>query len=165
MAKGSNKKKNDTSAPRITNRKARHDYHIHDSFECGIVLQGSEVKSIRNGQVSIGEAFARVEPSTKELWLYNMDVSLYDHAPADRQHEMRSRRKLLAKRREIENLLTQTASKGMTLIPLTLYFNKRGIAKIELGIASGKAHADKRQDKKKKEANREIRRALTRRKI
>ncbi|QNN21091.1 SsrA-binding protein SmpB [Planctomycetales bacterium ZRK34] len=165
MAKGSSKKKSDSNAPRIANRKARHDYHIHESFECGIVLRGTEVKAIRNGRCSIAEAFARVEPTSRELWLYNMDIGTYDHAAADRQHEAKTRRKLLVHRRQIANLLTQTMSKGMTLVPLALYFNDRGLAKVELAIASGKGHGDKRETTKKREADREMRRAMTRKRI
>lgn len=165
MAKGSGKKKSDSSSPRIVNRKARHDYHIHESFECGIMLRGTEVKSIRSGRCSIAEAFARVEPATRELWLYNMDIGAYDHAAADRQHEAKSRRKLLVHRRQIADLMTQTMSKGMTLVPLTLYFNDRGLAKIELAVASGKGHGDKRETTKKREADRDIRRAMTRKRI
>lgn len=162
MAKA-NKDKHDS--PRIENRKARHDYFIHESMECGIMLRGTEVKAIRAGRCSIAEAFARVEPRTMELWLYNMDVGTYDHAAAAMQHEAKAARKLLARRREIEKLETLTGSKGMTLIPLTLYFNSRGIAKIELGVASGKAHGDKRETTKKRDAQREMRRAMTRKKL
>ncbi len=138
-----------SNAPRITNRKARHDYFIHESLECGIALTGSEVKSIRAGRVSLAESFARIEPATGEVWMFQMDISLYDNAPADRQHDPKRKRKLLIHKRQARDLITATMSKGMTLVPLTLYFNSRGIVKIELAIASGKGKSDKRETLKK----------------
>ncbi|MEX2670477.1 MAG: SsrA-binding protein SmpB [Phycisphaeraceae bacterium] len=157
------RRKEENFAPRILNRKARYDYHIHESMECGLRLRGTEVKAIRQGQVSLAEAFARVEPETGELWLYNMDVGSYSHAPADTQHGAKDKRKLLARRKQIKELASKTTEKGYTLVPLTLYFNDRGFAKVELGIASGKGQADKRATIKKKEHDRDIRRALGRR--
>ncbi|MBI1367788.1 MAG: SsrA-binding protein SmpB [Planctomycetes bacterium] len=162
MAKG---KPKPNDSPRIANRKAFHDYHIHDKFECGIVLRGTEVKAIRSGRCTLNDAFARVEPKTMELWLYNMDVGAYEHTAAAYQHEPKSRRKLLAHRKQIADLLVQTDSKGMTLVPLALYFNDRGIAKVELAVAGGKGHADKRESMKKRESKREIDRAMTRKRI
>ncbi len=150
--------------PRITNRKARHDYHILETMEVGIALQGSEVKSIRNGRASIGEAFARVEPRSGELWLYDMDVSAYVNAPVT-AHEPKRPRKLLAHRREIERLAGLTSAGGVTMVPLTLYFSNRGIAKVELAVAQGKRRADKRESMKRKEADKDIRRAMTRKRI
>ncbi len=150
--------------PRIVNRRARHDYHILETFEVGIALQGSEVKSIRHGRASINESFARVDPRSGELWLHDMDIAAYHNAPVT-AHENKRPRKLLAHKREIERLMGLTTASGTTLVPLTLYFNNRGIAKIELGVAQGKRQADKRESIKRKEADRDMRRAMTRRKI
>jgi SsrA-binding protein len=150
---------------RIENRKAWHEYHIHDKLETGIVLVGSEVKSLRGGEASLAEAFAQIDARTEELWLWNMDIAPYRHAPADRQHERRRPRKLLAHKREIERLQVQTTQKGMTLIPLALYFNAAGRAKVEIGLASGKGQSDKRQSIRKREADRSIQRALSRKRL
>ena len=158
------KKLKSDHAPRITNRKARHDYHIEETFEVGIRLQGSEVKSIRDGRVSLAEGFARVEPRTGELWLYDVNISPYENAPVT-NHDPKRKRKLLAHRREIERLQGLTSAKGSTLVPLTLYFNSRGIAKLELAVATGKRQHDKRESLKKDQAARDMRRAMTRRKI
>ena len=152
-------------APRVLNRKARHEYHIIETLEVGIVLRGTEVKAIRQGQCSIAEAFAQVEPKTNELWLHQMDIGAYSHAPADRQHAPKERRKLLAKRRQIERLYGLTSAKGTTLVPLSLYFNERGIVKVELAVAEGKRKGDKRETLKRKESDRAVRQAMTRRRI
>jgi SsrA-binding protein len=151
-------------SPRIANRKARHDYHIDDSLECGVVLQGSEVKSVRQGQVSLAEGFARVEPRTMELWLYGVHIAPYSHATGKFGHDPDRPRKLLAHRREIAKLLGETTSKGTTLVPLAMYF-VRGRVKVEVGVARGKKTHDKRQDLKKQEADREMRKAMARRTI
>lgn len=150
---------------RIENRKAWHDYHIHDKFETGIVLVGSEVKSLRHGEASLAEAFAQIDPRTQELWLHQMDIAPYRHAPADRQHERGRPRKLLMHKREIERLRVQCSQKGMTLVPLALYFNSKGIAKIELGVASGKSQSDKRHALREKEDRRNMDRAMTRKRM
>ena len=163
MTKGGQKP--GTHAPRIENRKAWHEYHIVEKMEVGIVLRGTEVKAIRDGRCSIAEAFARVEPATNELWLYQMDVGMYSHAPADRQHQPKDRRKLLAKKRQIERLYGLTTSTRCTLVPLALYFNDRGIVKVELAVAEGKTKGDKRDTLKKQEAGRAIRQAMTRKRI
>jgi SsrA-binding protein len=152
-------------APRVENRKAWHDYHIVEKMEVGVILRGTEVKAIRQGQCSIAEAFARVEPGTNELWLYQMDIGMYSHAPAERQHQPKDRRKLLAKKKQIERLYGLTTQKGVTLVPLALYFNERGIVKIELAVGEGKSVGDKRESLKKKEAGRAIRQAMTRRRV
>lgn len=164
MPKGTQKPHAD-NAPRVVNRKAWHEYHIVEKMEVGIILRGTEVKAIRQGQCSIAEAFARVEPGTHELWLYQMDIGPYSHAPADRQHQPKDRRKLLARKNQIERLFGQTTSKGVTLVPLSLYFNERGIVKVELAVATGKTAGDKRQSLKKKETDRAVRQAMTRRRI
>lgn len=158
------KSRDKTRTPRITNRKARHDYHILDAFEVGIELRGSEVKSVREGRASISEGFARVNTRTGELWLYDVDIAPYPQAPVT-AHEPKRPRKLLAHRREIERLTGETSAKGTTLVPLTMYFNDRGICKVELATAQGKARSDKRESLKKKEADRDMRRAMTRRRI
>ncbi len=153
--------RSDNLSPRIINRKATHDYRIEDRLECGIVLVGSEVKSIRLGRVQLSEGFARIDPKTMELWLENVDVSLYPQAGAN-QHAPRQRRKLLAKKREIAKLLGATSPKGTTLIPLSMYF-KDGRVKVEIAVATGKKDFDKRQDLKNKAADDDMRRAMTRR--
>lgn len=150
-------------SPRILNRKAKHDYHILEKLEVGVELIGSEVKSIRHGRVSLGEGFARVERNG-ELYLYDVDIGAYVNAPVT-AHEPKRKRKLLAHRKEIERLGGLTSSKGVTLIPLAMYFNSRGICKLELGVAQGKAKGDKRESLKKKEADKDMRRAMTRRRI
>jgi len=139
-----------------TNRKARHEYEILDSFEAGLMLQGPEVKSIRDGKVSISEAFARVDNG--EAWLYGMHISPYE--PASRWNPPERRpRKLLLNRKEIRELAAATDEKGRTLVPLELYF-RRGRAKLAIGIARGKKLHDKRQDLKQREADREMQRAF-----
>lgn len=155
-------KASDNLSPRIVNRRASHDYFITQKLEVGLVLTGSEVKSIRHGHVSLAEGFARVEPHSGELWLYNVNVAVYPQAGL-MNHEPKRPRKLLARKRQIDQLATQTASKGVTLVPLALYFNARGIIKLELGLGVGKQHHDKRADLRKKADRREIDRAMTRR--
>jgi len=157
------KKTKDSMTPRIVNRAARHKFAILETIEVGIVLLGSEVKSIRHGQASLAEGYARVEPEDMGLYLYGVHVAPYSHAgPAG--HPPLRRRQLLAHKREINRLLDQTTAKGTTLIPLAMYF-KRGMVKVELGVAVGKQHHDKRQDIKTREADREIRRGMTRKVI
>jgi SsrA-binding protein len=153
-----------TLAPRIENRKARHDYHILDKLEVGIMLQGSEVKSIRHGEVSLGEGFCRVEPNTMELWLYGVNIAPYRQAMGNNGHEPTRPRKLLAHRREIARLFAQVNAKGTTLVPLAMYF-VRGKVKLEIGVGQGKQAHDKREDLKARSADREMRRAMTRKVI
>lgn len=162
MANKRKKNASSTASPRIVNRKARYDYHIHETLEVGIALQGCEVKSIRNGQISLAEGYARVEPETIELFLY--DVNIPEYAQADRSVpcDPQRRRKLLARKRQIKKLMVETSSKGATLIPLTMYF-VRGMVKLEIGVATGKGHYDRRQDLKKQDANRDMRRMLSKR--
>ncbi len=150
-------------APRIANRKAHHDYHVHEKVEVGIKLMGSEVKSIRNSQVSLAEGFARVEPDGS-LVLCGVDIAPYGFAHGTDAHENKRTRRLLAHKREIKKLQTTTTAKGTTLIPLAMYF-VRGMVKVELGVCSGKKAFDKRQDMKQRDADREIRRGMTRRTI
>jgi len=139
------------------NRKARHDYFIDETFEAGLVLTGSEVKSLRDGRANLRDSFARI--ANGEAMLVNVHISAYDPA-ARENHEATRSRKLLLHRRELDRLLGKLREKGLTLIPLRLYFNARGRAKVELGLAHGKRQYDKRQTIKEREARRETERAL-----
>jgi SsrA-binding protein len=142
-----------------TNRKARFQYEILEKFEAGISLVGSEVKSLRNRDVSIAEAFAR--PKEGEVWLLGMNIKPYAQANV-RNHEPLRPRKLLLHRREIRRIAGKVAERGFTLIPLSLYW-KHGIAKVLIALARGKRQFDKRETIKKREAEREIRRERGRR--
>lgn len=139
-----------------TNRKAFHDYFIQESMEAGIVLLGTEVKSIRDGRINLKDSFARLEKG--ELYLYNCHISPYRHGNIA-NHEPMRRRKLLLKKREIDRYIGQTQIKGLTLIPLKVYF-KRGWVKVELGLAKGKNLYDKRETEAKKTAQREMEKAV-----
>jgi SsrA-binding protein len=136
------------------NRKARHLYQIEETVEAGIMLAGSEVKSIREGKVTLLDAFADIQNG--EAWLFQMDVGVYPHAHA-RNHDPRRRRKLLLHRNEIDRLTGKVREKGFTLVPLSLY-EKGGRVKVELALVHGKQDWDRRQDVKKREAEREIER-------
>jgi SsrA-binding protein len=139
-----------------TNRKARHEYHFHATYEAGLVLQGSEIKSIRAGRVSLQEGFVIFEGG--EAWLVNVHIAPYD--PASRQgHEPRRRRKLLLHRREINRLSSQAQEKGYTVIPTRLYL-KGSRAKVEIALAKGKKLHDKRQTLAERESKRQMERAL-----
>ncbi len=139
------------------NRKARFNYFIEEKLEAGIVLTGSEVKSLREGRCTLGDAFATEEGG--EFFLYNMHIPQY--APANRfNHEPTRKRKLLLKKREMAKLATQSERSGYTLVPLKLYFNDRGIAKLELGLGKGKKAPDKRETIKGREWDREKGRLL-----
>ncbi|HEX6134709.1 MAG TPA: SsrA-binding protein SmpB [Longimicrobiales bacterium] len=140
------------------NRKALHEYHVVDTYEAGIVLAGPEVKSIRAGKVSLAEAFARIDGN--EVYLHGMHISPYD--PASRWNVDATRtRKLLLNRREIRRLIGATQQEGFTLIPLELYL-RDGYVKVELALARGKKRFDKREDIRKRDAAREIQRAVKR---
>lgn len=154
MAKDSEKKKN--TPPKIQNRKARHDYHIDETFEAGVALKGTEVKSIRAGKASLNEAFAYLQNG--EIWLKNMYVKPYEFGTYN-NHDERRDRKLLLKRSEIREIDKYINQKGMALIPLKLYF-KRGYAKILMGLGRGKKSYDKREDIKEKDARRELDRKI-----
>jgi SsrA-binding protein len=130
------------------NRRARFDYAIEDTIETGIVLQGSEVKSLRKGQANIAESYANVEDG--ELWLINAYIPAYEQAKTF-GHEERRRRKLLVGKRELAKLWQNTSRQGMTIVPLKLYFNSKGIAKLLIGVAKGKKLADKRETEKKRD--------------
>jgi SsrA-binding protein len=134
------------------NRKARHDFFIQDTLEAGIMLQGSEVKSLRQGHASIGEAFA-VE---KDGALVLVNAHIPEYSGANRfNHEPNRPRKLLLHKRELNRLIGQVQRAGVTIVPLSIYFNDRGIAKVSLGIAKGKRKTDKRQDEKKRDWQRD----------
>ncbi|MFP4044371.1 MAG: SsrA-binding protein SmpB [Rhodosalinus sp.] len=139
------------------NRRARFDYAIEEDLECGIVLQGSEVKSLRQGGANIAESYATVDDG--ELWLVNSYVAPYEQAKTW-GHEERRRRKLLVNRRELARLWNETQRKGMTLVPLVLYFNHKGIAKLKIGIAKGKKTVDKRATEAKRDWQRQKARLL-----
>jgi SsrA-binding protein len=143
------------------NRKAAFQYHLLDAYECGIVLVGTEVKSLRERQVSINESFARVENG--EVFLYNMQINPYEHGNRF-NHDPKRVRKLLLHRKEIERITGKVQQRGFTLVPLSVYF-KDGFAKIELAVARGKSHADKREDLKSKDAHRAIKQEIARRKL
>ena len=147
------------TSPRIRNKKVRFNFEISETVEAGLVLEGSEVKSLRDGKGNIDEAFARVRNG--EVWLYNMHIGPYDQA-GQFGHDTRRTRKLLLKKREINRFLGRAVEKGATLVPLTVYF-KRGWAKVELGVARGKREFDKREDLKKRDAKRDIAREMSRR--
>jgi SsrA-binding protein len=140
-----------------SNRRARHDYVVLDTIECGLVLAGSEVKSLRDAKVQLGDAYARVERG--ELWLHNMHIAPYEHASGFGAHAADRPRKLLAHRSEIERLGAKVAQDHLTLVPLSVYF-KEGRAKVELALAKGRKSHDRRQDIAKRDANRDIERAL-----
>jgi SsrA-binding protein len=141
------------------NRKARHDYLVLETLECGIALVGSEVKSLRSGQLSLDEAYGRVEG--EEVWLVGATIPEYTFSNA-LNHEPKRRRKLLLHRREIRKFANQAYEKGLTLVPLKMYF-KEGRAKVLLGICRGKKMFDKRESVKKKAMQRDIDRAMRRR--
>ncbi|EPX87083.1 SsrA-binding protein SmpB [Salipiger mucosus] len=138
------------------NRRARHDYAIQDDLECGIVLSGSEVKSLRENTANIAESYAAVEDG--ELWLVNSYIAPYEQAMFG--HEDRRRRKLLVSKKELARLWNETQRKGMTIVPLVLYFNHKGIAKLKVGVAKGKKIHDKRETEAKRDWNRQKQRLL-----
>ncbi len=141
------------------NRRARHDYHIEDVVEAGLVLTGTEVKSLRAGRASLADGFGQI--SGNEAWLHNVHIPEYTLGTWT-NHEPRRTRKLLLHRKEIDKLARSTAERGLTLIPLSLYF-RDGKAKVELALARGKRTYDKRHDLARRDAAREVDRALRRR--
>jgi len=141
------------------NRRARYDYRIEDTYEAGLVLTGTEVKSLRAGRASLADGFGQI--SDGEVWLHNVHIPEYTQGTWT-NHEPRRTRKLLLHRREIDKLSAATAEQGLTLVPLSLYF-KDGKAKVELGLGRGKRTYDKRQDLASRDAAREVDRALRRR--
>ncbi|MFD9894411.1 SsrA-binding protein SmpB [Amycolatopsis sp. NPDC058986] len=142
----------------VSNRKARHDYSILDTYECGLVLQGTEVKSLRAGKASLADAFATVDDG--EVWLRNVHIPEYTQGTWT-NHMPRRTRKLLLHRREIERLIGKTKESGLSLVPLSMYF-KDGKVKVEIALAKGKKAYDKRQTLAKRDAQRDISRAMGR---
>jgi SsrA-binding protein len=152
-------KKDPNSKLIADNRRARFDYAIEDDLECGIMLQGSEVKSLRSQSANIADSYASVEDG--ELWLINGYIAPYAQAKTW-GHEERRKRKLLVSRKELARLWKETQRQGMTLVPLSLYFNERGMVKLKLGIAKGKKAHDKRETSAKRDWGREKQRLLKR---
>src|SRR5512142_206477 len=138
------------------NRKAHHDYHLLETFEAGMVLLGTEVKAIREGRVNLRDSYARVEDG--EVYLYNVNISPYSHR-GYAEHEPLRRRKLLLHRDEIRKLIGRTVEKGMTLVPVRLYY-KNGRVKVAVSLAKGKKEFDKRETIKRREVDRETRAAI-----
>ncbi|QLH22154.1 MULTISPECIES: SsrA-binding protein SmpB [Streptomyces] len=139
------------------NKKARHDYHILDTYECGLVLTGTEVKSLRQGRASLADGFAQLDNG--EAWLHNVHIPEYSQGTWT-NHSARRRRKLLLHRAEIDKLLHKTQETGHTIVPLSLYF-KDGRAKVEVALAKGKKDYDKRQTLREKQDRREAERAIS----
>jgi len=138
------------------NRKAQHDYHLLETFEAGVALLGTEVKSIREGGVNLRDSFARIEAG--EVWIYNVHISPYRNRGYS-NHEPTRRRKLLLHRQEIRKLIGKTVERGMTLVPLRMYL-KNGRVKVAISLAKGKKAHDKRETVKRREADRETRAAM-----
>jgi SsrA-binding protein len=147
-------------SPEIRNKKAAFRYDVVEKFECGLVLVGTEVKSLRTGQASLDEAYARI--SGDEVWLHNFHIGPYEHGHTTYHEPMRPR-KLLLHRREIRKLTPKVVQRGFTLVPLSVYFNERGLVKVRLALARGKTFADKREDLRAKDHQREMQRAARRR--
>lgn len=152
-------KKDPTPQRRILNRKARFEYHILETIEAGIALTGSEVKSLREGQASLDEAYARIV--NEEAVLLGATIQPYPAANTVR-HDPKRPRRLLLHRREIRRLYAKVTQAGHTLVPLSIYFNDRGIAKVELALVRGKSYRDKRESMREREHRREIDRAMRR---
>ncbi len=139
------------------NRKARHDYFVEETYEAGIALTGTEVKSLRAGRVNLRDSYARVENG--ELTLFNVHISPYEQGNRFNHDPLRPR-KLLMHKKEIVRLFSKIREQGLTLVPLKIYFNDKGKAKVELALAKGKKHYDKRQDIAERDAQRDIDRAV-----
>ncbi len=139
------------------NRRARYDYAIQDDIECGIILQGSEVKSLRVNSANVAESYAEVKDG--ELWLVNSYIAPYEPAKTW-GHEEKRRRKLLASKKQLARMWSDTQRKGMTLVPLVLYFNDKGLVKLKIGIAKGKQNHDKRASDAKRDWGRQKQRLL-----
>ena len=141
----------------VDNRKARHDYHIHDTFEAGIVLTGTEIKSIRQGRLNLKDSFCRID-DRGELWLMGVHISPYEQGNRV-NHDPERTRKLLMHKAEIHKLLGQVKEKGYSLVPLNFHF-ARGLVKVTIGLVTGKKNYDKRQDIAERDAKRDISRRL-----
>jgi SsrA-binding protein len=140
------------------NRRARHEYSVEETFEAGIVLRGTEIKSIRAHKVSLADAYARIEKD--EAWIVGLHIAPWESADVRFNHEPKRSRKLLLHRDEIDELLGKTRAKGLTLVPLRLYINDQGKAKLELGLARGKQTWDRRREIAERDAKRETERAV-----
>lgn len=163
IAAGMAKKKDKSPAPKIVNRKARHDYELLEKLEVGIALQGSEVKAIRDGRVSLGEGYVTAESTPRlALTVHNIDIGEYAPA-ASTQHRPKRTRTLLAHKKEIERLATAVQAKGLTIVPLEMYFSGRGQVKLLIALAKGRGHADKREAIAKRDMERDLRRAMSKR--
>jgi SsrA-binding protein len=141
-----------------TNRRARHDYAIEETFEVGMVLTGPEVKSLRAGRASLSDAYARVDPGGSAVWVENLHIPRYEMADA-RSYDEKRPRKLLLHREQIQRLVGKTAERGLTLVPLKIYFT-RGLAKMELGLGRGKRQFEKRDAVLEREHRREMERSF-----
>jgi SsrA-binding protein len=161
MAKRTKKKQKPADDVRVVadNRKARHRFEVLDALECGIALVGSEVKSLRAGKVSLDEAYGRVRQG--DVWLVGCDIAEYPQATLW-DHEPKRPRKLLLHRQEIRKFANQAHEKGLTLVPLKIYFNQRGVAKVLLGLCRGRKLYDKREKLRKEDQRRDVERALRR---
>jgi SsrA-binding protein len=148
-----------TNATVADNRRARFEYYLEDKFEAGLQLTGTEVKSLRLGLCSINESY--VGPMKGEIWLFNSHIAEYPQAHADRQHDPKRLRKLLLKKKEVDKILGATTRDGYTVVPTRLYFNGRGLAKLEIALAKGKKLHDKRETEKKRDWSREKARLLS----
>lgn len=148
-------------SPTVENRRARFDYHIGETFEVGLVLRGSEIKAVRQSLISLGEGYVQAKESPVQLVLLNVNIGEYSPA-AEMGHKPTRPRPLLAHKREIVKMARAVDTKGMTIVPLKLYF-KNGFAKLLIGLAKGKASHDKRQSISEREAKRDIDRAMSRR--
>lgn len=141
------------------NRRARHEYHVEETFEAGIVLRGTEIKSIRAHKVSLADAYARIEKD--EAWIVGLHIAPWESADVRFNHEPKRSRKLLLHREQIDELLGKTKAKGLTLVPLRLYINDQGKAKLELGLARGKQTWDRRREIAERDSRREMDRAVS----
>ena len=141
------------------NRKARFDYHIIETFEAGLVLTGTEIKSVREGSLNLKDGYAKIQD--RELWLLNVHISPYEKGSYYNHDPVRPR-KMLMSRAEIRRLSSKIQEKGLTLVPLSVYIKNGKYAKVEIALAQGKTHSDKRQTVAKRDANREMARALRR---
>ncbi len=159
MAKKKKQSDNQPRGPRTvaTNRKARHEYFIEETFEAGMALTGTEIKSVRDGKVNLRDGFVLVRDG--EAWLMNVHIAQYEHGNRNNHDETR-RRKLLLHRREIERLHGQVTQRNWTIVPLKMYINEKGLAKVQVALVRGKKQYDKRGTIAKRDAERDIQRAL-----
>ena len=140
------------------NRRARHEFHVEDTFEAGIVLRGTEIKSIRAHKVSLADAYARIDKD--EAWIIGLHIAPWESADVRFNHEPKRARKLLLHRHEIDELLGKTKAKGLTLVPLRIYITDQGKAKLELGLARGKQTWDRRREIAERDSKRDMARAV-----